>query len=148
MASIHRALVQAVAAELQDRAKSSQAPEAVKAAALALLQAGQRLNKALPKTAEYVNLRRVNLHDGSVAKTLDEAWELVQRLDALRESTALPGPLRDALGMTYKARVRTDLYNVTADALITDLSAALWGYRKQDWWRITHQPIPTAIACS
>ena len=141
VASIHRALVQAVAAELQDRSKSSQAPDAVKAAALALLQAGQRLNKALPKTAEYVNLRRVNLHDGSVAQTLDEAWELVERLDALRDSTALPGPLRDALGMTYKARVRTDLYNVTADALITDLSAALWGYRKQDWWRITHQPI-------
>nr|AYM52569.1 hypothetical protein [Aetherobacter rufus] len=140
VASIHRALVQAVASELQDRS-GSKAPDAVKAAAIALLKAGQRLNKVVPVTAKYVNLQRVNLRGDSVAGTLDEAWELVQKLDALRDSTTMPGPLRDVLGMTYKTRVRTDLYNVTADALITDLSAALSGYREQDWWRLTHRPI-------
>lgn len=140
VASIHRALVQAVADEL-GAARSNKAPDEVKVAALALLKAGQRLNKTLPKTAKLINLQGVNLHNGSVPRLLDDAWELVEKLDALRDSTALPGPLRDVLGMTYKARVRTDLYNVTADALITDLSAALSGYRKQDWWRITHQPI-------
>jgi len=140
VASIHRALVQDVAAELQVTV-GHKAPDAVKGAAIALLKAGQRLNKTMPITAKYVDLRRVNLRNDDVSGTLDEAWELVQKLDALRDSTTLPGPLRDALGMTYKSRVRTDLYNVTADALITDLAAALSGYRKQDWWRITHRPI-------
>ncbi len=140
VASIHRDLVQAVATELQERA-GNKAPEAVKGAAIALLKAGQRLNRAMPVTAKYMNLQRVNLRDDSVGGTLDEAWELVQKLDALRDSTTMPGPLRDAFGMTYKTRVRTDLYNVTADALVTDFSAALSGYRKQDWWRITHRQI-------
>jgi hypothetical protein len=140
VASIHRALVQDVAAELQ-AAAGHKAPDAVKGAAIALLKAGQRLNKTMPVTAKYMDLRRVNLVNDDVAGTLDEAWELVQKLDALRDSTALPGPLRDAFGMTYKSRVRTDLYNITADAMITDLSAALSGYQKKDWWRLTHRPI-------
>jgi hypothetical protein len=138
VASIHRALVQAVTAELH---AASKAPDAIKGAALALLKAGQRLNKAMPVTAKYVDLRRVDVGSDGVSSTLDEAWELVQKLDALRDSTSLPGPLRDALGMSYKSRVRTDLYNVTADALVSDLSAALAGYQKKDWWRLTHRPI-------
>lgn len=140
VASIHRALVQAVAAELHATA-ASKAPDAVKGAALALLKAGQRLNKTMPVTAKYVDLRRINAGHDNVSGTLDEAWELVQKLDALRDSTSLPGPLRDAFGMSYKSRVRTDLYNVTADALVTDLAAALSGYQKKDWWRLTHRPI-------
>ena len=139
VAAIHRALVHDVTAELQ--AAGHRAPDALKGAALALLKAGQRLNKAMPVTAKYVDLQRVNAHRDDVSGTLDEAWELVQKLDALRDSTALPGPLRDAFGVTYKSRVRTDLYNVTADALVSDLSAALSGYQKQDWWRLTHRPI-------
>ena len=57
VASIHRALVQAVAAELH-ATSASKAPDAVKGAALALLKAGQRLNKTMPVTAKYVDLRR------------------------------------------------------------------------------------------
>ena len=59
----------------------------------------------------------------------------------LRDATALPGPLSDLFGMTYMARVQSDLHGVTADALVADLSAALSGYRRQDFWRLTHRPI-------
>jgi hypothetical protein len=140
VASIHRGLVEAVTAELH-AGPGSQAPEAVREAAIALLKAGRRLNKVVPVTAQYLNLARMNIQDDDVSRSLDEVWELVSKLDALRDSIALPGPLRDVLGMTYKSRVKTDLYNVTADALVSDLSAALAGYRKQDRWRLTHRPI-------
>lgn len=141
VASLHRALVEAVTAELQT-GEGSRAPTAVKGAAIALLRAGRRLNKTMPVTAKYLDLERMNLKDGDVSSSLDEVWDLVRKLDALRDATVVPGPLRDMLGMTYKSRVKTDLYNVTADALITDLSAALSGYRKQDWWRLTQPRIP------
>ncbi|UQA61338.1 hypothetical protein [Polyangium aurulentum] len=138
VASIHRALVDAVAAEL----KASGAPQEIKDAALALLRAGRRLNKAVPRTREYLDLSNPNLKDSDVGQTLDEAWELVTSLRALRSSAVLPGPIRDVLGMTYKERVKNDLYNVTADALVSDLSAAISGYRKQDRFRIlTQEPI-------
>jgi hypothetical protein len=135
VASIHRSLVEAVAAELDD----GPAPPELKAAALALLRAGRRLNQVVPKTREYFDAAAPA--EADVAPTLDEAFKLVTSLRALKSSTALPGPVRDLLGSTYRARVKNDLYNVTADALITDLSAAIGGYRKKDLFRLTQEPI-------
>jgi len=138
VASVHRSLVEAVAAELDAGA----APPEVKVAALALLKAGRRLNKVVPKTRELFDAATAS--DADVGPTLDEAWRLVSSLRALRTSTALPGPLRDALGTTYRGRVKNDLYNVTADALVTDLAAALGHTRGPDLLRFTHPPIPGA----
>ena len=50
--------------------------------------------------------------------------------------------MRDVLGTTLRGRVKSDLYNVTADALLTDLSAALGGSPARDMLRFTHPPIP------
>ncbi len=136
VASIHRSLVEAVAAELDEGG----APPEIKVAALALLKAGRRLNKVVPKTRELFDASTAS--DAAVASTLDEAWRLVTSLRALRSSTALPGPLRDAIGTTLRARVKNDLYNVTADALVTDLAAALGGSPARDLLRFTHPPIP------
>ena len=136
VAGIHRALVEAVAAELEAGA----APLEIKLAALALLKAGRRLNKVVPKTRELLDIGAAN--DADVGPVLDEAWRLVTSLRALRSSTALPGPVRDLLGASYKARVKNDLYHVTADALVADLSAAIGAFRPQDRLRLTHPPIP------
>jgi hypothetical protein len=133
VAGIHRALVDAVAAEL----KAKGAPQHVKDAILGLLQAGRGLNMAVPKTREFLDLHKPIFKDSEIVQTLDGAWEFARGLRALRSSDTLPGPIRDVLGMTYKERVKNDLYNVTADALVTDLSAALSGYRKQDRFRLT-----------
>ncbi len=136
VAAIHRALVADVIAELD----AAPAPPEVKLAAIALLKAGRRLNKVVPKTREYFD---ATVHsDADVGPSLDEAWRLVQSLRALRSSASLPGPVRDLLGATTRGRVKNDLYNVTAEALITDLSAAIGGYRKKDLLRLTQPPIP------
>jgi hypothetical protein len=136
VAALHRALVDGVAAELS----VSAAPPEVKTAAIALLKAGRRLNKLVPKSREYLDVSAAV--EGDVEATLDEAWRLVNGLHALRDSSALPGAIRNFFGLTYGPRVRSDLYNVTADALLTDLSAALGGYRRRDLLRFTEQPIP------
>jgi hypothetical protein len=136
VAAIHRALVEGVAAELS----ATTAPPELKVAAIALLKAGRRLNKVVPKTREYFD---ASAHgDGDVETTLDEAWKLVNGLQALRDSSALPGAVRNFFGWTYGPRVKSDLYNVTADALLTDLSAAIGGYRRKDWRYLTEPPIP------
>ncbi|MDO9022887.1 MAG: hypothetical protein Q8S73_26400 [Deltaproteobacteria bacterium] len=135
VAAAHRALVDAVAEEL------GSARDDVKKAAVALLRAGHRLNETVPKTRSYLDVRATGLSETGVAATLDAAWDLLETLAPLRQSTRLPGPLRDLFGVTFHNRVRGDLYGVTADAMITDLTAALRGYRKEDWHRITHDPI-------
>lgn len=136
VAAMHRALVEGVAAELS----ATSAPPEVKSAAIALLKAGRRLNKVMPKTREYVDVSAAG--DADLEATLDEAWRLVSGLQILRDSNALPGAIRNFFGWTYGPRVRSDLYNVTADALLTDLSAALGGYRRRDLLRFTEEPIP------
>lgn len=136
VAAIHRALVDDVAVELS----ATKAPPKLKVAAIALLKAGRRLNKVVPKTREYFDAGIAQ--DADVGPTLDEAWKLVASLRALRDGSAMPGPVRNFFGWTYGPRVKCDLYNVTADALITDLSAAIGGYVRKDVLRFTQAPIP------
>jgi hypothetical protein len=138
IASIHRGLVEAVAAEL----KATGAPQEVKDVGVALLRAGRRLNKAVPKTREFLDLASSTVKESDISQTLDEAWQLVTGLRALRSSTALPGPLLDFFGLGDRIRVKNDLYNVTADALLSDFTAALIGYRGEDIFRLTQPPIP------
>lgn len=138
VAAAHRELVEDAATELS----STAAPVELKDAAIALLKAGRRLNKVVPKTREYLDIDATKLKELDVGQTFDDAWRLVTSLRALRDSTVLPGPLRDAFGMSLKTSVKKSLYHTTADALVADVSAAIGGYRKKDIWRITHSPIP------
>jgi hypothetical protein len=123
VAATHRALVDAVVAELGAGA----APQELKNAAIALLRTGRRLNDAIPKTRSYFDVRTDNAEAAEVGLNLalDEVWQKISGLRALRPGSVLPAPLRDALGLGMRARVRSDLYNVTADALIDDLAALL-----------------------
>jgi hypothetical protein len=138
VAKIHRALVESVVAEL----KAGPAPQEIKDAAVALLMAGRRLNQVVPKTREFLDVSATKLEPIDLTQTFDEAWKVLSSMRALRDSSVLPGPIRDALGLGYKERVKSDLYGVTADALVTDLSAAVVGYRKEDRFRLTQSPIP------
>jgi hypothetical protein len=135
VAAAHRGLVDAVAEDL------ASARDEVKKVALALLRAGHRLNETVPRSRGYLDVAALGLSETTVAANFDAAWELLDTLAPLRQSTRLPGPLRDLLGVTFQNRVRADLYGVTADAMLTDLAAALRGYRPQDWHRVTHHPI-------
>jgi hypothetical protein len=119
VATTHRALVEAVAAELD----AGPAPPEVKSAALALLRMGRRLNKVVPKSKEIFDAGATD--EASVGPGLDDAWRLVTNLRALHNASSLPGPLRDLLGASTKARVKGDLYNVTAEAFVADLAAAV-----------------------
>lgn len=133
VAGQHRALVEAAAAEL----KSSAAPDELKSAVLGLLRAGQMLNKAVPKTRKLLDLHELAVKDADVASTLDKVWDLAGGLRVLRDASVLPGPVRDALGLGQRERVKNDLYGATADALLSDLSAALGGYLRRDFFRFT-----------
>jgi hypothetical protein len=121
VAAIHRELVAAAEVEI-DR---SRAPDEVKRAVLALLKAGHVLNKTVPKTKDWFNVAALNLKEGDVQDGMDAAWELAANLKVMRESRRLPHFVRNALGFIFRDRVKRDLYNVTADALLADLSRAI-----------------------
>lgn len=140
IAAIHRELIEKAAGELSARG----APEATKQAALALLRAARFLNDHLPKTREYLDLASFGLLPEQIAEGLDAAWDAVGKLDALREASGLPGPIRDLIGISRKNRVKRDLFNVTAEALLSDLSAALRHWQRSDALKITHPPIAGA----
>ena len=121
VAAAHRDLINRVRADLEE----SGAPEDVKRSAVALLKAAHLLNKAIPKTREYLDVAKLNLDPDEVADGIDVAWDAIDSLKLLRDSEWLPEAVRDRLNMTLSSRVRRDLYGVTANAIVSDLSAAL-----------------------
>jgi hypothetical protein len=119
----------------------ARAPVPLKNAAVALLKAGHMLNEIVRKSRDYLDVSALSLTDQNVRDSLDTAWDTAHKLKALRDSSVIPGPLRDLLGLTLRSRVRRDLYNATADAMLTDLTAALSGYRAQDAAKLTQERI-------
>jgi hypothetical protein len=137
VAAAHRALVARVTKELEQQ----HAPQDVRRAAVALLKVGQVLNETVPKTREFINLAKYNLEPDAVNDRIDEAWETINALKALRDSEWLPEFVRDRLGMNLASRVKRDLYGVAADGVVSDLSAALTG-QYNDSFDETRPPIP------
>ena len=140
VAGIHRDLLDDAAGELTARG----APEATKVAVLALLRTARFLNDHLPKTREYLDVASLGLRPEIVASAVDSAWDTLSGLQALRESTGLPGPIRDLVGISLRNRVKRDLFNVTAEALLGDLEAALRHWQRSDAFKLTQPPIPGA----
>lgn len=127
VAGAHRALVARVAKELERQG----APEDLKRQAVAILKAGAFLNKTLPKTRKYVDIAKLNLEPDAVNDGVDAAWDTINTLKTLRDSEWLQ-VVRDRLGMNLASRLKRDLYGVTADAVVSDLSAALQGQSPTD----------------
>lgn len=121
VATAHRDLVARVTSELEQRG----APEDVRRSAVAVLKAAHFLNRAIPKTREYVDIAKYNLDPDAVNDGVDEAWDTINGLKALRDSDFLPRPIRDRLGQTLASRLKRDLYGVTANAVVGDLNGAL-----------------------
>jgi hypothetical protein len=161
VAAIHRRLTEQAATELTRQG----APESLKRNVAAILKAGHVLNKTMPKGREYLDVAARNLplwgavvaaavgatlnasqkvSEEQVRAALDEAWGMVGDLKSLKDSTALPGPLRDLLGVTLRNRIRRELFHVTAEELVTDLSAAIGGYQAKDRRKLTQGGIPNA----
>ena len=138
VAAAHRELVARVAKELERNG----APEDVRRAAVAILKAAHLLNKAVPKTREYVDIAKYNLEPDAVSDSLDEAWDTIDTLKTLRDSEWLPRAVRERLGMDLTSRLKRDLYGVTADAVVSDLSAALPGPSSEDSFNDRARPIP------
>lgn len=128
---LHRELIEKAMKEIEKQG----APENVKRAAKVLLTAGRVLNPKKAKLASRLQSKDVDLG-------LDAAWDLVKGLKGLRESTYLPGPIRDLIGVTRRNRIKSDLYSLTASELRVDLAAALVGYEKKDASKMTHRRIP------
>jgi hypothetical protein len=121
VAEEHRSVVALAMTELAKKG----APDSVVRAARLLLRAGRILNGTVAKTRAVLDAAGVE--NAAVEGAVDQAWEMVRGLPGLRDSTALPGPLRDVLGITRRNRVKRDLYALTASVIRDDLEAALDG---------------------
>ena len=162
VARVHRQLVERAAAELRKQG----APRRLQQGVAALLKAGHVFNALLPrgKDALAVAARTLGpwgavtagvahgaltaageLTEAEALAALDEAWTAVAGLKSLAASVALPlGPLRRLLRRVDPNRVRRELFQVTAEELVTDLSAAIGGYRGRDVGALTQEAIPGA----
>jgi hypothetical protein len=126
VAAEHRTLVERAAAELDDQQGAS---EAVKQAAIMLLRMAQVLNSRIPKSRGRPNLIRQGLgllpEEHNASEVVDKAWDTLTTLNALSGSSRLLAPIDSVLGQNSRDRIRRDLFNVTADALLSDLASAL-----------------------
>jgi hypothetical protein len=135
LAREHSKLANAV----KDALRKARSPEDVKMAARWIFRGGSVLNKVIPKTKEYLDFDE--LRKEGLDKSFEDAIDLLARLKPLDGSLWLPGPAKDMLGITYKERIKTDLYRLAADEWIADLCAVLNRYRRTDWHKWTHEPI-------
>lgn len=133
----HRSVSEEALHELAKRG----APEKVQQAARLLLRAGRVFNAAGSLPSRRLLEVAMSVDDRVIAEGLDVAWDLVRELKGLRDSTTLPGPLRDLFGVTRRNRVKRDLYAVTAGEIRTDLAAALAGYEPGDSKKLVQQRI-------
>jgi len=138
IAAIHRRILESASAEIS----ASKVSDEVKEAALSILRAGRVLNRLLPRTRDYFSFTGVRDSDVKHAlEVIDTAWDLAARLRALEDTSVLPGVIRDLVGVTKKNRIKRDLFNVLAEAIVTDATAALSGYRAKDALALTHAPV-------
>jgi hypothetical protein len=93
----------------------------------------------MPVTGLYLDA--MSIRETDVAKAANVATAVLSGLKTFRESTKMPGPIRDLLGVTRRNRVRRDLFALTAQEIRADLSAALVGWEKKDVARISHPRI-------
>jgi hypothetical protein len=135
LAREHSKLARAVNEEI----KKVTSADDVKAAAKWIFRGGSFLNKTVPKSKEYVDFE--SLQKYGVDTRFEEAVDLLARLKPLDSSSWLPGPIKDITGITYRERLKTDLYRLAADEWIADLCAILNRYRKIDKYKLTHSPI-------
>lgn len=131
-ASRHRALVERTVHE----AAESGASEDAKALLRTLLRAGMVMNRAFPATRRLLDLPLALRSHGATEEAVDDALRVAARLRALRDSTKVPGPLRDFFGVTRGNRLKNDLPSLVAEDLRTDLAAALAGYEGRDRLRL------------
>ncbi len=129
-----------VAEATKEMVKEGQ-PEEVRRTVTALLRAGHVLNQALPFTKDYVNTEFIGVDDGLLHDGLDATWDLARSLDSLRDSTWIPGVVRDVVGVTKRNRVKRDLHALVAEELIVDLHAMTAGWRLQDLFRGTQAKV-------
>ena len=126
VAAAHRELVERATVEL-DAQKG--APEEVKKVVVGLLWAGQVLNKTMPKSRGRLGAARLGLglllEEHNTLENLDKAWDMAHALKPVRDSPGLPGPIGNLLGQNLRDRVRRDLFNVTAEALLSDLASVI-----------------------
>ncbi len=139
VAAAHRELVERAAAEL---GAQEGAPEAVKKAAVRLLEAGHLLNELMPRSRQHLNVAKLGLDEHNTPEVLDKAWDTVGTLKSLSESTPLPGRIRSVFGQNLRNRVRRDLFNVTAEALVSDLASAIDTGADRRRWRWTKEKKP------
>ena len=135
LARAHRTLEKQIEREISRKVASNDA----KQAATAIFRGGTLLNKAIPKSKDFLDfeyLKKINAD-----RHIDDAFQVVHSLKTLSTSSWAPGVLKDYLGITYGERLRRDFFGLAADEYVGDLSAALSGYRNDDRFRLTQSKI-------
>lgn len=107
----------------------------VKMAAKLIFRGGTLLNKAIPKTKEYVDTEA--LAELGIDKHVDEAIEILTRAHAL-DLSWLPTVIKGPLGIGYADRIKSDLFGLAAEEWIADVSAILG---KPRGFTLTQEPI-------
>lgn len=146
VAAAHRKLVQKAAAELDTR---EGAPEKVKEAAVGLLRVGKVLNKEMPKSPGRLGAARLGLslllEEPNAPEVLDKAWDLARALNSVSGSPRLPEPIGGILGQNLQDCVRRDLFNVTAAALLSDLTSVIDAEGSRRRWGRPKEEKPTRL---
>lgn len=127
VAAVHRQLVERAAAELDAKGVSEETKERV----VALLRGAQFLNKMAPQSHNKI-LRAVRSGLGGCEP--EDVLNVVAVLDKSLKESRFPG-------QNLQDRVKRDLFNVTADALLSDLTSTIVGDKRRGPLKSTQRPI-------
>ncbi|MBU4557202.1 MAG: hypothetical protein KJ747_10070 [Actinobacteria bacterium] len=137
-----RALVQQRARltkRIEGEIEKADMPEAAKKAARLIFAAGTTVNKYSKKTKDAVDFKA--LQEAGAVEGLDMGIDFLGRVGVMVGTSWLPGPVKNVLGITYRERLRTDLYGLSSDEWVADLCAILNRPQRKDRYRLFESPI-------
>lgn len=106
--------------KVEDEIQKSSVSESVKMAAELVFRGGKLLNKAVPKTKEYLDIK--GLTELGVDQHIEDAIDFLGKLDSLDRSW-IPAIIKGPLGIGYSDRIKDDLFSFAAEEWIADVSA-------------------------
>jgi hypothetical protein len=127
VAAVHQQLVERAAAEFDAKGVSEETKERV----VALLRGAQILNEMAPQSRN------------KILKTFRSGLRGCKPEDVSNAVTALNKSLQESKfpGQNLQDRVKRDLFNVTADALLSDLTSTIVGDKRRGPLKSTQRPI-------
>lgn len=128
-----------LAKRIEGAIDQSDMSEVAKKAARVIFSGLTTISKCSEKAKKLLDFEA--LEEAGAVEGIDAAIDFLSSLGGVAGESRLPGPVKNVLGISYKERLSNDFYGLSADELVSDLSAILNHPQLKNGHRLAESPI-------